>query len=729
MTQPILVNLFGKDKEKLLAESQVIIEARGQVEAEMQAELTVQERARISAHAKLLAQSRASTERELEAQLKAQCQEESKLAEVVQNNLQVSASAKREIEQKLAVELSLQAETQAKLAAEQQAQVELNNRLEQEKKSREAAEALSKVEREVADLLEVEWRTKLDEKSIAERKLKSVQNEVAELVASTERVSAELNAAEQMQISYAGKKLKLETQLLELSLFKEGSKKNSSRAPNTKKTDEIAETVKPTEESQVVETAPSGLEVRSETKLLSEGEAMLVAFHEAELAALAKVAEERAAEKSFVQRKRYDDQIKMDAVVKEQSERLAIESVRQLEEDAKNLARVEAERKRNAEKKAVELLMSQVEADINSARLQDQTNAMLQQAVEIAHERLEKEAQANQLAESKLAVEIELAELEAQRLTSITTEMLEIERKFESEEKQLALIQEQIKLEEQLRLAIERNIEIEAECNTHIRARLSAELKAIESGSERMAIEKQSTEIATKSDEINQQSIQMGIEFAKAAEHALHLSQCRIDLEVHALRAEQDRCHAEKLTIAILQKRIDTSISARKLALSRAEGMEKLLDDEEQKSIQRADQMSAQHEQFEKMLLQLEQQRLEQEKKLAEKFSQHSVATPTTPIKPVPVKPDFVADKEAKSASVEAEHEATQRVNALIEILMRPKAAFENKAKASLDQLSPDEFHVDQVVRTNLEAEHRLLNECWKNTGRSRTRSKSRTIN
>ncbi len=729
MTQPTVVNLFGKDKEKLLAESQAIIEARGQIEAEMQAELSAQERARISAHAKLLAQSRASTEMELAAQLKAQCREESKLAEVAQSNLQVSANMKRETEEKLAAELSLQAETKAKLAAEQQAQVELNNRLEQEKKSREAAEALIKAEREVAELLENEWRAKLDEKIAAERKLKSVQYEVAELVASTERVSAELNAAEQMQISYAGKKLKLETQLRELTLFKEGSKKNSQRTPNIKKADEVTESVNLIEGKQAIEVDVPDLNVRGESKLLSEGEAMLVAFHEAELAALAKAAEERAVEKSFIQRKLHEDQIKAEAALTEQAERLANESARQLEENAKNLARIEAERKRSAEQKAVELLMSQVEADKSAALLQDQTNVMLHQAAEIAHERLERETQANQLAERKLAVEIELAELEAQRLTAITTEMLEIEQKLASEAKQLALIQGQIKLEEQLRSATERNIEIKAECNMHIQARLSAELKAIESGNERIAIEKQATEIAAKSDEINKQSIQMEIEYAKAAEHALHLSQCRIDLEINALRAEQDRCHAEELAIATLQAKIDASISARKVALSRTEKMERLLVDEEQKSIHRANQMSAQHEQFEKMRLQLEQQQLEQERKLAEKFSQHSVSMQTPPTKPVQGNTDFVSDKNAATASVEAEHEATQRVNALIELLMRPKAALENKAKASLDKFSPDEYYVDQVVQTKLEAEHRLLNECWKNTGRSGTRSKSRTIN
>jgi hypothetical protein len=70
MTKSTVVPLFGSNGEPLSAEAQAIREARGQCEAEMQADLAAQERARLSAHARMLAQTRATTEMELAAQLK-----------------------------------------------------------------------------------------------------------------------------------------------------------------------------------------------------------------------------------------------------------------------------------------------------------------------------------------------------------------------------------------------------------------------------------------------------------------------------------------------------------------------------------------------------------------------------------------------------------------------------------------------------------------------------------
>lgn len=220
MSNAAVINLFGNNKEQLTAGSRAILEARGLIEAEMQASLSAQAQARVSAHARLLAQSRAHTEMELVAQLKAQRQK-TKLVEVAQDNFKASKNAQRAAQQKLDMELLLQTETHAKLVAEQQAQAELNNRLEQEKKVRAAAEALSKIEREWARLLNQEWKAKLDQHSAAEKKLKLLQADVAKLMVSTERVSAEINAAEQMQISYAGKKQKLEMQLRNLVSFQE----------------------------------------------------------------------------------------------------------------------------------------------------------------------------------------------------------------------------------------------------------------------------------------------------------------------------------------------------------------------------------------------------------------------------------------------------------------------------------------------------------------------------
>lgn len=188
--------------------------------------------------------------------------------------------------------------------------------------------------------------------------------------------------------------------------------------------------------------------VLAESLALRESEARLIAYREAEQAALDRAAVERAAAEISKQRKLLEDQARADAEACECAEHLAYEAALNRAK-AREAARIEAKRKLKAEQDATELMLSQAEANRNAAQLQEQANVLLRKAVQKAQERLATETMASKAAVFRLQTERELAVLAEQRAEAELRLAREVELKLRAETKELAVTNERLAIAQQ----------------------------------------------------------------------------------------------------------------------------------------------------------------------------------------------------------------------------------------------------------------------------------------
>ena len=125
----------------------------------------------------------------------------------------------------------------------------------------------------------------------------------------------------------------------------------------------------------------------------------------------------------------------------EHAELLALEAA-ELRIAACKAARLEAERKLEAEQVAEQLLRSQAEADRISWQMQEQTNVLLRKAEQKAQERMATEVMARKAAAFKLETERELAVIAEKRASEVLKSAREVELRHRAEKISLAGVSE-----------------------------------------------------------------------------------------------------------------------------------------------------------------------------------------------------------------------------------------------------------------------------------------------
>jgi hypothetical protein len=199
---------------------------------------------------------------------------------------------------------------------------------------------------------------------------------------------------------------------------------------------------------------------------------------------------------------------------------------------------------------------------------------------------------------------------------------------------------------------------------------------------------------------LNQQAVLAARDLKKTATRVLNMAKVRAKTEREALKMEEEKINAEVLATVEFRKRIDAAKAARDEAITRAKNMDKLRINDAVKAAKSAKFAAAQHVQIESGLLELEWHDFDREPELPTQLSQHQ--------------------------TLEAEQAAMHRAQDIIETARRPSQEVDVAIEDFIGLRSAEEQRATMEEQTKLEAEHRLLNECWTYAGRPQKIAKNR---
>jgi hypothetical protein len=516
------------------------------------------------------------------------------------------------------------------------------------------------------------------------------------LVESTERVSAELNAVEQKRLHYSDKKKHLEDRLRSISISHD-SAGHAGLASNLVSV-AVSRPEMPAPRAETV--IPEIMMAQSGAAALPEPRELLADLLDTDLSDLVRMSVERAASLIASKHKQIVEQIRAEIAALEHQEQLTCEAARQRGHQAIEMARIEAERRIKAEHDAAELQLAQAEADRRAALAQEQTNTCLRQAEMAARQRLDDENRACQVAEARLAKERELAELTQQRIAAEQEAACALDLKLQAEAEHLALANEQAMLDSELRQAIAQSNEVKAQVMAETEQRKAAEWRTMESGKELLRLETQARQLAEATEKQNQEAMAIARDLEKATVRALNMTKVRAQQESELLAAEQDKFQADALATLSFRKKVEAARQARDEASRCAEQIE-LLRHEEARAASEQERLQIEHR------VALEQRnRVAHEAELA---MQERIETERQAIR-------------AEQDRLAAELAATQRAKAIIKAAMWSCDDTENFTRAMRTSV-PEETVATQIERVRLEAEHHLLNECWKYAGKKAKRA------